>query len=83
MRIGSGASGGCKAEFDGVALCVLRVKRLLPPLQGLNSFGWLTQGGASLALGYYLSGFQPCGSAFISVNQRFNSLRSMRSLAAK
>ena len=64
MRIGSGASGGCKAEFDGVALCVLRVKRLLPPLQGLNSFGSLTQGGASLALGYYLSGFQPCESAF-------------------
>jgi hypothetical protein len=34
----------------------------------------LTQGGArftSLALGYYLSGFQPCESAVISVNQRF------------
>src|SRR5947207_15980216 len=36
--------------------------RILSPLQGLNSFCSLTQGGArftSLALGYHLSGFQP------------------------
>ena len=38
------------------------IRRFLSPLQGLNSFCSLTQGGArftSLALGYYLSGFQP------------------------
>jgi hypothetical protein len=34
----------------------------LPPFQGLISFELITQGGTrftSLALGYYLSGFQP------------------------
>ena len=46
----SGASGGCKAEFDGVALCVLRVKRLVPRLQGLNSFGSLNPGRRRFAL---------------------------------
>ena len=38
------------------------IRRFLSPLQGLNSFCSLTQGGArftSLALGYHLSGFQP------------------------
>lgn len=35
---------------------------ILSPFQGLNSFCSVTQGGArstALALGYYLSGFQP------------------------
>jgi hypothetical protein len=39
-----------------------KLPELLSPLQGLNSFCWLTQGGArftSLALGYYLSGLRP------------------------
>jgi hypothetical protein len=49
-------------------------------LTGLE-FIWLVNPG--LALGYYLSGFQPSESAFISVHQRLNPLRSMRSLAAK
>src|SRR5439155_13505815 len=38
------------------------IRRFLSPLQGLKSFCSLTQGGArftSLALGYYLPGFQP------------------------
>jgi len=36
--------------------------KILPPFQGLRTSGRLTQGGArftSLALGYFLSGFQP------------------------
>jgi len=49
-------------ESHLIIVLPLRVFGFLPPLQGLNSFCSLTQGGArstSLALGYYLSGFQP------------------------
>jgi len=40
---------------------------------GLGLFALQTQG---IALGDYLSGLQPCESAFISVHQRLNPLRS-------
>jgi len=69
---------------DEQNLCVLSVsalKRFLPPLQGLLGFVDVNPGRRSqtrFALGYYLSGFQPFESAFISVNQRLNSLRSRR-----
>ena len=64
----------------------LCVNAFRPPLQGLVGFVDVNPGRHSLtrfALGYYLSGFQPFESALISVNQRLNPLRSMRSLAAK
>ena len=51
------------------------------PIQGLAAFVDVNPGRRSqtrFALGYYLSGFQPFESAFISVNQRLNSLRSQR-----
>jgi hypothetical protein len=48
-------------------------------LAGLGNFvGTIYPGRRSptrFALGYYLSGFQPCESACISVNQRFNPSR--------
>src|SRR5262245_3957306 len=38
---------------------------LFRPFQGLDLFWFLTQGGAALALGYHLSGFQPCADSAV------------------
>jgi hypothetical protein len=48
-------------KFDSLNLRHSPLPIFFRPIQGLDSFWFVTQGVAALALGYYLSGFQPGG----------------------
>jgi hypothetical protein len=75
------AAATLEAWLSNPTQILLRQGKILSPFQGLNSFRFVTQGGAcftSLALGYFLSGLQPFGFGFTPSPDYLPTLSSAR-----